>query len=263
MKKNNAMQLVTRRVIAVLTFVAMAVGVVLGEMTLPLKDAGLIGEVSAAGATDREDDDDLNGRFRVRFRDGANYDSATNVHGGFYTGSFELHLFATVGGVPDPSATIHYTTSGNTSARGDAGGSGLVNANPSAGSVFTRAVSGQTIGHTALTRYDGGVRPYTWDNNTRRVSGIPSGIPSFTGGSGSLNVSLEAARSAFTVSAVASRVVGGVTEYSETITRTFVRGPSGSAAASWADNEFLILSLYSDAKGIFDYDEGIFNCGID
>jgi hypothetical protein len=79
-------------------------------------------------------------------------------------------------------------------------------------------------------------------------------------GGAPISVALEHQRTAFTISAVASRQEGGQTVYSEAITRTFIRGPRGT---TWEDNDFLVFSLYSDARGIFDYNEGIFNAGVD
>jgi hypothetical protein len=238
------------------TLFALMMSMLITDMGLTAPDS-MVADVSASAP-----DEDSGGRFRIRFRNGSNFETAENVPGGFYNDGFDVHLFATVGGVPDPTATIHYTTSGSTSTSGSVSSAqtGAVNANPTAGSVFVRSISGQNMGHNALTRYDGGIRPYTWNSTIREVGGIPTGIPSFTGGTGRIAVSLTAVRMAFTISAVATRVVGGQTVYSEPITRTFVRGPRGT---DWADNDFLVFSLYSDARGIFDFEEGIFNCGRD
>ncbi|MCL1832066.1 MAG: CotH kinase family protein, partial [Oscillospiraceae bacterium] len=256
------MKLKKRSILTVFLAFSMAVSLIGGDTLitkLPNVDTPLLSAEAA------DDDGDMNGRFRVRFRDGANFNAAKNVEAGFYEKDFELYLFATVGGIPDTSATIHYTTAGSTTTNAAVATlqTGAINANPSVGNSFVRTDSGGAIGHNALSRYDGGVRPYTWDNATNKPNGITPGVPSFPGGTGTLTVSLGQQRSAFTVSAIATRVVDGVTEYSEVITRTFVRGPSGAQATSWVDNDFLVFSLYTDAKGIFDYDEGIFNSGID
>jgi hypothetical protein len=250
------MKLKKRKILTALLAFSLVLSMVIGDkVSLPTDTAlsGMAGDAYAASG-----DEDAGGRFRIRFRNGADFDSAENVPGGMYNSGFPVHLFATVGGVPDPTATIHYTTSGSSGTRATEGGSGLVNANPGSGVSFVH--SGTNLGHAGLSRFDGGVRPYTWDNATRSVNGITPGVPSFTGGTGQITVALEHVRSAFTISAVASRQVGGQTVYSEVITRTFFRGPR---TTEWADNDFLIVSLYSDSRGIFCFDEGIFNAGVD
>ncbi|MCL1881552.1 MAG: CotH kinase family protein [Oscillospiraceae bacterium] len=262
-----------KTILAVLTLFSLMMSIFVGDVSELFEPAFMQAEVAAADngdGTDFDYEDDSPGRFRIRFRDGADFATASNVPAGFRTAGFDVNLFATVGGVVDPTATIHFTTahSPNTTATSSTGAAAAANPTTQAfhgRNVFTRSVGHATMGHDGLRRFDGGIRPYYWDSSSgeRRVTGIPNGIPTLPGGGGVIPVVLDHARGAFTISAVASRVVGGQTVYSEVITRTWVRPPSGAAATSWEDNDFLVVSLYTDARGIFDFDEGFFNCGVD
>jgi hypothetical protein len=74
-----------------------------------------------------------------------------------------------------------------------------------------------------------------------------------------INVLLPSQRSAFTVSAVT--VTGGVV--SQPVTNSYIRGLSGDSERYWANNEFMVFVLYSDALHFLDADNGVFGTGRD
>jgi len=119
-----------------------------------------------------------------------------------------------------------------------------------------------TFMHPFLSRHEGGVSPLAMNrNNLGRWSytgGLDSRAKQLNPGE-KIVVNLPRVRTAFTVSVVTRE--NGV--LSEPVTRTFIRGPGGADVQYWADNEFLVFALYSDAMNLYDQDLGIFGAGQD
>jgi hypothetical protein len=148
--------------------------------------------------------------------------------------------------VNDPNATIFFTTSSDyTAVRSST--------NPAGADHRILDVQGGTANtNTRLLRHGGGVRPNTAPtatNPSREYTG-PITVPA-AGTTGA----------AFVVSAIAR----SGTRDSHVITRSFLLVNEASRLTDWRKEhgELMVFSIYSDARGIFDYDGGIFCLGKD
>jgi hypothetical protein len=114
------------------------------------------------------------------------------------------------------------------------------------GAADANVVSGARWAHNILNRHEGGVVP---------TNSAPSIRYNDADG---IDVTLPRDRTAFTISAV--MVLNGVV--SQPVTASYI-GASEAVAEMWASNDFMVFSLYSDARGIFDRDNGVFGVGLD